>query len=115
MAPLAAALETNYNATPGLRTLSQSVDPEYFATMQIPLLSGRLFNANEPDAVIVSRRLARCMARSMCSAGISGLGRRTQPIVCGRGEVERREGILGVAADAQQSRSMHDVAELPGR
>ena len=33
--------ETNYNATPGIRTISQSVDPEYFATMRIPLLSGR--------------------------------------------------------------------------
>jgi len=35
--------ETGYNATPGLRTMSQNVDPEYFDTMKIPLMSGRLW------------------------------------------------------------------------
>ncbi len=40
---------------------SQSVDPEYFATMRIPLLSGRVFGPGDEKTAIVSRRLALAM------------------------------------------------------
>jgi len=93
--------ETNYNATPGLRTLTQSVDPEYFATMQIPLVSGRLFTANDPDAVIVSRRLALEMYGTLDVLG------REFP------KSAKEATIIGVAADAHSIKvDANDVAEL---
>lgn len=108
--------ETGYDATPGLRTLSQSVDPEYFATMQIPLLNGRIFNATEPDAVIVSRRLALEMYGTL-----EVLGRAFPKSAGGRSrssadvaELRAPEGtIIGVAADAHSIKiEANDVAEL---
>jgi predicted permease len=108
--------ETNYDATPGLRTISQSVDPEYFATMQIPLLSGRIFSANEPEAVIVSRRLALEMYGSLDVLGrefpVSGGGRSTSssPVAA----LSAPQGtIVAVAADAHSIKvDANDVAEL---
>jgi predicted permease len=93
--------ETNFNDTPGLRTLTQSVDPEYFETMRIPLMSGRTFETADANSVIVSRRLALEMYGSMD--------------VLGRGFPKSRpEGtIVGVAADAHSIKpDANDVAEL---
>jgi predicted permease len=108
--------ETNYNATPGLRTMSQSVDPEYFSTMQIPLVSGRIFNAGEPDAVIISRRLALEMYGTLDVLGrdfpVSAGGRsRSSADVA---KLSAPEGtIIGVAADAHSIKvDANDVAEL---
>ncbi|HUQ87857.1 MAG TPA: ABC transporter permease, partial [Vicinamibacterales bacterium] len=108
--------ETHFNATPGLRTLSQSVDAEYFATMQIPLLSGRLFNANEPDVVIISRRLALEMYGTLDVLG------KAFPVTPGgpsrsSGDVPKLSApqgtIVGVAADAHSIKvDANDVAEL---
>lgn len=91
--------ETSYDATPGLRTMRQDVDPEYFDTMQIPLLSGRIFNASDTDVVIVSRRLALEMYGSL-----DVLGRRFPDGT-----------IIGVAADAHSIKvEANDVAEVYG-
>jgi predicted permease len=95
--------ETGYNDTPGLRTLSQSVDPEYFETMSIPLISGRLFAGNEADAVIVSRRLAIEMYGTLDVLGkaFPKSGKRTEGT------------IVGIAADAHSIKvNAIDVAEL---
>ena len=108
--------ETNYNATPGLRTMSQSVDPEYFATMQIPLLSGRLFTTNDPDAVIVSRRLALEMYGTLdvlgkgFPASAGGRSKSSAPVAT----LSAPEGtIVGIAADAHSIKvDANDVAEL---
>ena len=108
--------ETNYNATPGLRTLSQNVDPEYFGTMQIRLLSGRIFNANEPGVMIVSRRLALEMYGTL-----DVLGREFPSVAGGRSrssadvaKLSAPEGtVIGVAADAHSIKvGANDVAEL---
>jgi putative ABC transport system permease protein len=53
--------QTRYNDTPGLDTFVQSVEPEYFSVMRIPLLSGRNFAPGDAKTVIVSRRLAEAM------------------------------------------------------
>lgn len=53
--------QTQYRDAPGLETLVQSVDPEYFAVMRIPLLTGRVFAPGDENTVIVSRRLAEAM------------------------------------------------------
>jgi len=108
--------ETNYNATPGLRTMTQSVDPEYFATMQIPLVSGRMFSASEPDTVIVSRRLALEMYGTVDVLG------REFPVSAGgpsrsaadEAKLRADQGtIVGVAADAHSIKvDANDVAEL---
>ncbi len=63
-APLAGRVfETRYDATPGIYTLQQSVEPEYFAVMRIPLLSGRLFGP-----ATRRRRLSAADWRSRCTA-----------------------------------------------
>jgi predicted permease len=93
--------ETNYNATPGIRTISQSVDPEYFATMRIPLLSGRVFGAGDDKTAIVSRRLALAMYGTLDVLG------REFP----KGDSEAT--IIGVAGDAHSIKvEANDVAEL---
>jgi predicted permease len=108
--------ETGYNATPGLRTMSQSVDPEYFATMDIPLISGRLFGESEAGRVIVSRRLALEMYGTLDVLG--------QPFPKAAGGRSRASGdvarlsapegtIVGIAADAHSIKvNATDVAEL---
>jgi predicted permease len=93
--------ETGYNDTPGLRTLVQSIDPEYFDTMKIPLMSGRTFGPADGRSVIVSRRLALEMYGTMD--------------VLGRGFPKSRpeDTIVGVAADAHSIKvDANDVAEL---
>ena len=108
--------ETTYNATPGLRTLSQNVDPEYFGAMRIRVLSGRVFNANEPGVLIVSRRLALEMYGTL-----DVLGREFPSVAGGRSrssadvaKLSAPEGtIIGVAADAHSIKvGANDVAEL---
>ena len=94
--------ETNYNATPGIRTMSQSVDPEYFATMRIPLLSGRVFGAGDQKTAIVSRRLALAMYGTL-----DVLGREFPK--SGTSEAT----IIGVAGDAHSIKvEANNVAEL---
>jgi hypothetical protein len=93
--------ETNYNAAPGIRTIWQSVDPEYFATMRIPLLSGRVFGAGDEKTAIVSRRLALAMYGTLDVLG------REFP----KGDSEAT--IIGVAGDAHSIKvEANDVAEL---
>ena len=93
--------ETNYDATPGIRTIWQSVDPEYFAVMRIPLLSGRLFGPADEKTAIVSRRLALEMYGTLDVLG------REFP----KGASEAT--IIGVAADAHSIKvEANDVAEL---
>ena len=93
--------ETNWDATPGLRTISQSVDPEYFATMRIALLSGRVFGAGDDKTAIVSRRLALAMYGTLDVLG------REFP----KGGAEAT--IIGVAGDAHSIKvEANDVAEL---
>ena len=93
--------ETAFNDTPGLRTLTQSVDPEYFDTMRIPLMSGRTFSPGDERVVIVSRRLAVEMYGSMDVLG------RAFP------KSGAADTIIGVAADAHSIKvDANDVAEL---
>jgi predicted permease len=99
--------ETGYNATPGMQTLVQSVDPEYFSVMRIPILAGRLFGAGDDRALIVSRRLALEMYGTL-----DVLGREFPVSAGGRsgasGDVaslSAAEGIIiGIAADAHSIR-----------
>ena len=93
--------QTGYNDTPAVRTFVQSVDPAYFATMQIPLVAGRLFAANEAGAAVVSRRLALEMYGTLD--------------VLGRGfpRSEARHTIVGIAADAHSIKvNATDATEL---
>ena len=93
--------ETNWDATPGLRTISQSVDPDYFATMRIPLLSGRVFGAGDAKTAIVSRRLALAMYGTLDVLG------REFP------KAGSEATIIGVAGDAHSIKvEANDVAEL---
>ncbi len=93
--------ENAYRDAPRLEILQQSVDPEYFATMRIPLLSGRNFGAGDQASVIVSRRLAIEMYGSV---DVLGLG-------FPKGDPETT--IVGVAADAHTIKvNATNVAEL---
>jgi len=98
--------QTNFRDTPGLETMVQSVDPEYFGVMRIPLLSGRVFGPADPDTVILSRRLALAMYGTL-----EVVGQRFPKTI--------REGgpdvatIVGIAADAHSIRvEANNVAEL---
>jgi predicted permease len=93
--------ETGFKDTPGLTTLVQSVDPEYFDTMRIPLIAGRAFGAGDAKTAVVSRRLAMEMFGTLD--------------VMGRGfpKSEPRATIVGVAEDAHSIRvNATDVMEL---
>ena len=101
-APLGGRMaRTRYDATPGIDTIWQSVDPEYFAVMRIPLLAGRVFAPGETKTAIVSRRLALEMYGSLDVLG------REFP----KGAAEAT--IIGVAADAHAIKvEANNVVEL---
>jgi predicted permease len=93
--------ETGYNDTPGLRTMVQSVDPEYFDTMKIPILAGRVFRPDEAGTAVVSRRLAVEMYGT-----VDVLGR-------GFPKSKASHTIVGIAGDAHAIKvNATDVAEL---
>ena len=98
--------QTRYNDTPGLDTLVQGIDPEYFAVMRIPLLTGRLFTPGERDVVIVSRRLALAMYGTL-----DVLGKRF-PKSVPEGAPEAST-IIAIASDAHSIKvEAHNVVEL---
>lgn len=101
-APLGGRMaRTRYDTTPGTDTIWQSVDPEYFAVMRIPLLAGRVFTPGEAKTAIVSRRLALEMYGTL-----EVLGREFP-----KGASEAT--IIGVAADAHAIKvEANNVAEL---
>ena len=80
--------ETRYNATPGLATLVQRVDPEYFTAMRIPIVAGRVFGPGDQKTAIVSRRLALAMYGTL-----EVLGREFP-------EGAPEATVIGIAADA---------------
>jgi hypothetical protein len=93
--------ETAFKDAPGLRALSQHVDPEYFSLMRIPILAGRVFNPGESDAVVISQRLARNMYGSEQALG-QGFPRSAP-----------KNTVVGIAADAHTIQvSATNVAEL---
>ena len=96
--------ETIYDDMPRLSVMIQSVDEQYFNTMQIALIAGRVFRQNEPDAVVVSRTLALQMYGSLDVLG--------KPFP--KSATERPEGtIIGIAADAHAVKvEANNVAEL---
>jgi predicted permease len=97
--------QTSYNDTPGLDTMSQAVDPEYFAVMRIPLVAGRLFKPGEAKTAIVSRRLALEMYGTLDVLG------RGFPKSADAAKAEAT--IVGVAADAHSIKvGATNVAEL---
>jgi predicted permease len=72
------------------------VTPEYFATMQIPLLAGRFFAEDEPaPAAIVSLSLARRLWPGI--AAETAVGRRIRP----GGEDAKPVAIIGVVKDVR--------------
>ena len=93
--------ETGFKDAPGLKVLSQHIDPEYLSLMRIPLVAGRVFIRGETDTVIISQRLAREMYGS---GDVVGQGfPRSAP----------KSTVVGVAADAHTIQvSATNVAEL---
>jgi predicted permease len=96
--------ETIYDDLRQLTVMIQNVDPEFFDTMKIPLIAGRIFAANETGAVIVSRRLALEMYGTL-----DVLGQRFP-----KPSKERLQGtIVGITADAHAIKiNATDVAEV---
>ena len=98
--------QTQYNDTPGLETLVQRVDPEYFAVMRIPLISGSLFGPRDAKTVIVSRRLALAMYGTL-----DVLGRGFPKSAPER--AADSSTIIGVASDAHSIKvEANNVSEL---
>jgi hypothetical protein len=98
--------QTNFRDTPGLETLVQSVDPEYFDVMRIPLLTGRVFGQADRDTVILSRRLALAMYGTL-----DVLGQRFPRTIHEGGPDEAT--IIAVANDAHSIKlEANNVAEL---
>jgi predicted permease len=98
--------QTGYRDTPGLETLVQHVDPEYFAVMRIPLISGSLFVPGDAKTVIVSRRLALAMYGTVDVLG------RGFPKSMSEGDRDAST-IIGVAGDAHSIKvEANNVAEL---
>ena len=98
--------QTGYNDTPGVDTLVQAVDPEYFAAMRIPLVAGRLFGPGDERTAIVSRRLALEMYGT-----IEVLGRGFPKSAAAASQAEAT--IVGVAGDAHSIKiDATNVAEL---
>jgi predicted permease len=98
--------QTRYRDTPGLDTMVQDVEPEYFAVMRIPLVSGRLFDPTDGNVVIVGLRLALAMYGTA-----DVLGRRF-PQSAAEGSSDSSL-IIGVANDAHAIKvEANNVAEL---
>jgi predicted permease len=98
--------QTRYTDTPGLDTLVQSVDPEYFAVMRIPLLTGRVFGPGDTNTVILSRRLALAMYGTL-----DVLGQRFPKTI--REEPADAATIVAVADDAHSIKvEANNVVEL---
>ena len=98
--------QTSYRDTPGLETLVQRVDPEYFAVMRIPLISGQLFGPGDAKAVIVSRRLALAMYGTLEVIG------RGFPKSASERSTDSST-IIGVASDAHSIKvEANNVTEL---
>jgi predicted permease len=98
--------QTRFNDTPGLDTLEQGVDPEYFAVMRIPLIAGRVFRPGDTKTAIVSRRLALAMYGT-----VDVLGRRFPKSAAE--ESGQTATIVGVASDAHSIKvEATDVSEL---
>jgi predicted permease len=108
--------ETNYDDAPGVQVLSQNTDPEYFAVMRIPLLSGRVFGPAEAGALVVSRQLALEMYGTVDVLGESfpKSSKRARSSAVDVAELRAPEGtIVGVAADAHSIKvNATNVAEL---
>jgi predicted permease len=108
--------ETSYDDAPNVQVLSQNVDPEYFALMRIPIVSGRSFVPGETGALVVSRRLALEMYGTVEVLGESfpKSARRGRSSATDVAELRAPEGtIVGVAADAHSIKvNATDVAEL---
>ena len=89
-APLGGTVnQSTYGADTGRLAVNvMRVDPDFFEALKIPLLAGRIFEPEEADVVIVSRRLALAMYGSLD--------------VLGRGFPKTRPArtIVGVAGDA---------------
>ena len=98
--------QTKYNDTPSLDTLVQAVDPEYFAVMRIPLVSGRVFGPADAKTAIVSRRLALAMYGTLEVLG-QGFPKRVPA-----GSPDHAT-IIGVASDAHSIKvEANNVTEL---
>lgn len=98
--------ETSYDDTPGISTLVQSIDPEYFAVMRIPLIAGRVFGPADAKTAIVSRRLALEMYGTL---DVIGRGFPKSAAEVNEAEVT----VIGVAADAHSIKvDANNVAEL---
>lgn len=98
--------QTTYKDTPGLETLVQRVDPEYFAVMRIPLMAGSLFGPQDMKTVIVSRRLALAMYGTLDVLG------RGFPKSAPERSADSST-IIGVASDAHSIKvEANNVAEL---
>ena len=102
--PLGGRVRGNsYDDAPGLEVVSNSIEPEFFEVMEIPLVLGRTFQDGDDPAttVIISRALAMAMYGSM-----DVLGRgfpRSKPVAT----------IVGVAGDAHAIRvEAVDTSEL---
>ena len=109
--------ETVYDDLGGLSVLSQSVDPEYFDTMKIPLLSGRRFHAGEARAIMVSRRLALEMYGTLDVLGRDFPSTRRPPNSISsehNASLRAPEGtIVGIAGDAHSIKvNATNVTEL---
>ena len=93
--------EITFKDAPGLQTLQQSIDPDYFGVMRIPLRSGRTFTGADQGVVIVSERLALAMY------GTTDVLGRGFPLST------PKDIIVGVAADAHTIKiNATDVAEI---
>lgn len=74
------------------------VTPDFFATMQIPILLGRTFYPNEKNAVIVSKSFANAQWR------------RQNPLGKLVGDGNRKDVVVGVVADAHMNALSDDDA-----
>ena len=86
--------ENSYDDAPGLGVVSNSIDPDFFEVMEIPLILGRTFQGGDDPTttVIISRTLAMAMYGSLD--------------VLGRGFPRSKPAatIVGVAGDAHAIR-----------